>query len=60
MKKQGKETNVKVTFKDNTSSMNKLVTFIINKILEDYDKLGGIVNGDEKFGEGGYSESVSK
>lgn len=60
MKKQDEETNFEVIFKDNTSSMNKLITFIINKILEDYDKLGGLINGDENFDKGGHSESVSK
>lgn len=39
------ETKVEVVFRNDLNAKNKLLTFIINKILEDYEELGGLIDG---------------
>jgi len=47
MKRQIEE--VEVVFKEDIDARNKLIRFIINKILEDYDKIGGLIDGHGSF-----------
>ncbi|MCT4620749.1 MAG: hypothetical protein N4A62_15350 [Marinisporobacter sp.] len=56
MKKMNQDDKVEMIFKNDINAMNKLVIFIINKILEDYDKLGGFVGENEIADKGGNSE----
>ena len=43
MKKQAEQPKIEIVFKNDIDAKNKLVYFIINKILEDYDKYGGLI-----------------
>lgn len=58
MNKQDQETKVEVIFHDDLNARNKLVMFIINKVLEDYERLGGLADENKTSYEGGnYRES---
>lgn len=53
MKRENPGGKVEVIFKNDLDIKNKLVVFIINKILEDYDKLGGLIDGNKTSDKGG-------
>ena len=35
---------IQVVFNKDCTTMNKFIDFIINKLIEDYDQLGGFIN----------------
>jgi hypothetical protein len=44
MKEVVNEAEIKVVFKNDEQAMNKLMNFIINKILENYNVIGEMLN----------------
>lgn len=54
-----KDTKVEVIFRNDLNAKNKLITFIIDKILEDYDKLGGVLDGNNNTRQGRNDEKIN-
>jgi len=54
-----KDTKVELIFRNDSNAKNKLINFIINKILEDYDKLGGLLDGNNNAKKGRNSERIN-